>query len=389
MTDANGSIPGPEAFLTADHAGFREHVQTVLSDLITPHAEKWESTKCISREGWHKLGEAGLLSLGHTGADFLHSAIFLEELGGLGYGGIRAAVAVQAYMAVSYLHLYGTQGQQRRYLPAAQQGRLVAALALTENTAGSDLRQLNTRAYRTEGGYRVTGEKLYVANGSQADFVITLAKTREVQSDKGLTGASLLVIDTNSPGVSCVSEPMLGWHSADICRVRFTEVAVPATALVGRHHQALRHLVRALDFERLVAGILAVGGVRHCLSLLKDFVREHHVKGASLDTHQAVRHKIADLESSYELLRHYGYRAAWLHARGQLDTHTASVLKLQATELAVAATQACVQFHGARGYAADAVAARLHRDAMAGTIAAGASELMRDLVYETTQYTAV
>ncbi|MEU7059050.1 acyl-CoA dehydrogenase family protein [Streptomyces sp. NPDC046197] len=378
------SDPGHVGFLAADHDGFRAHIRGLLDGLVRPHADDWESERGISRSGWRSLGEAGLLSLEHSGPGFLRSAIFLEELGGLGYGGIRASVAVHAYMAASYLHLFGSEAQRQRYLPGVRQGRLIAALALTESEAGSDLRELSTRADPTENGYRVTGEKLYVANGSRADFLVTLATTRTAQRSNGLTGASLLVIDAGTPGVSRHPEPMLGWHSADVSRVRFTDVDVPADRLVGRRDRALQHLVHALDFERLVAGMLAVGGVRHCLDLLHAFVREHRVKGVPLGTHQAVRHRIADLESSYELVRHYGYRAAWLQANGRLDTRTASVLKLRATELAVTAAQTCLQFHGARGYAADAVAARLYRDAMAGPIAAGASELLRDLVYETT-----
>ncbi|WP_406464780.1 acyl-CoA dehydrogenase family protein [Streptomyces sp. NBC_01622] len=378
------SDPGHIDFLAADHDGFRARVRGLLDSLVRPNAEDWESERRISRSGWRTLGEAGLLSLEHSGPGFLHSAIFLEELGGLGYGGIRASVAVHAYMATSYLHLFGTEEQRQRYLPGARQGRLIAALALTESTAGSDLRDLGTRAHPTEHGYRVTGEKLYVANGSRADFIITLATSSPTRHGNGLSGASLLVVDADAAGVSRHPEPMLGWHSADVCRVRFTDVDVTADQLVGRSERALLHLVQALDFERLVAGMLAVGGVGHCLTLLRAFVGEHRVKGVPLGTHQAVRHRIAELESSYELVRHYGYRAAWLQANGRLDTRTASVLKLRATELAVTAAQTCLQFHGARGYAADAVAARLYRDAIAGPIAGGASELLRDLVYETT-----
>lgn len=376
--------PGHADFLAADHDGFRTRVRALLDSLVSANADDWESERRISRSGWRSLGEAGLLSLDHAGPGFLHSAIFLEELGGLGFGGIRASVAVHAYMATSYLHLFGTEEQRQRYLPGARQGRLIAALALTEATAGSDLRDLATRVYPTESGYRVQGEKLYVANGSQADFLITLAASRPPRGGSSLGAASLLVVDAEAAGVSRHPEPMLGWHSADVCRVRLTDVDIGAGQFVGRPDRALLYLVQALDFERLVAGLLAVGGVGHCLALLHAFVSEHRVKGEPLGTYQAVRHRIAELESSYELVRHYGYRAAWLQANGRLDTRTASVLKLRATELAVTAAQTCLQFHGARGYAADAVAARLYRDAMAGPIAGGASELLRDLVYETT-----
>lgn len=371
-------------YLTAEHRDLRSRVRAALEKLVLPDADRWEAQRHIPPEGWRALAGAGLFEFDHSGSGFLHSAVFLEELGRTGYAGIRAAVGVHAYMAASYLALFGTPDQQSAYLPAVHRGERVAALAISERDAGSDLRSLRTRAVPDEDqGYRVTGTKCHVANGSQAGFFVTLARTRPDRSGAdGLTGASLLVVDADLPGVTRTAEPMLGWHAADICQVDFEDVPVPANRLLGRPERALLQLMRALDFERLVAGLLAVGGTIHCLDLLDAFVREHQVKGAPLSANQAVRHRIAELSSDLDLVRHYGYHAAWLHGQGLLDTRTASVLKLRATELAVAAAQACVQYHGARGYLENATAARLHRDALAGTIAGGPSELLRDLIFE-------
>lgn len=359
-------------------------MRAALDRIVLPEADRWEAQRHIPPEGWQALAGAGLFEFEHYGDGFLRSAVFLEELGRTGYAGIRAAVGVHAYMAPSYLALFGTPDQQSAYLPAVRRGERVAALAISEQDAGSDLRDLRTRAVPDgEGGYRVTGAKCHVANGSQAGFFVTVVRTRPDRPGAGgLTGASLLIVDADLPGVTRTPEPMLGWHAADLCQVDFEDVPVPANRLLGRPERALLHLMRALDFERLVAGLLAVGGTLHCLGLLDGFVRGHRVKGAPLSANQAVRHRIAELGSELDLVRHYGYHAAWLHGQGLLDTRTASVLKLRATELAVTAARTCLQYHGARGYLEGATAARLHRDAIAGTIAGGASELLRDLIFE-------
>lgn len=371
------------AFLDAEHAAFRTRTRDFLTAEILPHAPDWERDCCIPAKAWRALGDAGMLALDHRGSGFLMSAVFLEELGALGYAGIRAAVGVHAFMAASYLELFGTYEQREKFLAPMRRGESVAALALTEAASGSDLRRLQTRATQhPDGGFTVDGEKHYVANGTVADLIVTLVGTGRDGAAGGLAGASLLLVDAADPGVARQPQPMLGWRSAGICRLEFRNAAVPGDRLVGRRDRALLHLVRALDFERLVAGLLAVGGVRHCLDLLGRFARGHRVRDAPLSANQAVRHRLAELETEYELVRHYAHHAAWLHSTGALDTRTASIVKLRATELAVSAAQTCLQYHGARGYLDESTAARLYRDAMGGTIAAGASELLRDLIFE-------
>lgn len=370
-------------YLNGGHRLFRRKVRKILDEVISPSAARWEAQGHMSRRAWRSLGAHGLLALPHCGDGFLDSAIFLEELGATGYAGIRAAVGVHAYMALSYLDLFGTEAQ-RSFADAARRGDRILALAITEEASGSDLRELTTRADPEGEGYRLRGRKCYVTNGSQADLLVVLATTGQPRSNRSLAGASLLLVDAAAPGVTRAPQRMLGWHGADICAVEFDDVVVPACRVIGRPGRALLQLVPALDFERLVAGMMAVGGVRHCLDLLRDFARSHRIKDAPLDANQAVRHRLADLTADLEVIRSFAYRTAWLHSRGLLDAASSSILKLKATELAVSAAQLCVQYHGARGYLDNATAARLYRDAMAGTIAAGASELMRELIFEAT-----
>ncbi|MGC4986818.1 acyl-CoA dehydrogenase family protein [Streptomyces sp. DT193] len=367
---------------TSRHEEFRVRVRDVLRDSVLPHADRWEAQGHLDPAVWKVLAQEGLLARGHRGEAFLESAILLEELGRTGYAGIRASVGVHAYMATSYLDLFGTPAQKEAYLEPARRGERLAALAITEAQAGSDLSGLRTRARpRDGGGLLVDGEKLYVANGSQASFFVVLVRTRdETSAPRGLTGASLLLIDADTPGVHRTGQRMLGWRSADICKVVLENVAVPEDRVLGRRDRALMHVISGLDFERLAAGLLAVGGVAHCLELLNEHVRRRRVKDMPLYGHQAVRHAFAELTADHELVAQYGRHAALLHSRGELDSRTATVLKLKATELAVRAAHVCLQFHGAQGCLDESTAARLYRDASAGTIAAGASELLRDLI---------
>ncbi|RII13405.1 Acyl-CoA dehydrogenase [Streptomyces sp. YIM 130001] len=367
---------------TSRHEEFRTRVRDVLRNVVLPHADRWEEQGHPDPSAWKLLAEEGLLARGHRGEAFLESAILLEELGRTGYAGVRAGVGVHAYMATSYLDMFGTPAQKEAYLEPARRGERLAALAITEAEAGSDLSRLGTRARRRDGGgLLVDGEKLYVANGTQASFFVTLVRTRDdTATAHGLTGASLLLIDADSPGVHRTGQRMLGWRSADISKVVFEDVVVPEDRVLGRWDRALMHVVQGLDFERLAAGLLAVGGVAHCLELLNAHIRRRRVKNMPLYGHQAVRHAFAELTADHELVTQYGRHAALLHSRGELDSRTATVLKLKATELAVQAAHVCLQFHGAQGCLDESTAARLYRDASAGTIAAGASELLRDLV---------
>lgn len=365
----------------------RLRVREVLEREVLPFAEQWEDQGYIDRSGWISLAEAGLFALPHAGPGFLDSAVFLEELGRTGYAGIRAAIGVHAYMAPSYLIKFGSARQQEIYLPAIRRAERIAALALSEEGAGTDLGSVRTRAEPDEnGGYLLSGRKLHVANGSQAGLIITLARVGPAGSDaeqqRGLSRLALFAVDARARGVAATPEPMLGWRTADVCTVDFDDVRLPGDAVIGKPGRTLIYLAQALEFERLVAGLLAVGGTAFCVSLLDEFARSHRINGAALSANQAVRHRVADLSADLALVEQYGRYAAQQHALGRLDARVASILKLKATELAVTAAQACMQLHGARGYAADSAAARVFRDAAAGTIAAGPSELMRELIFE-------
>jgi len=242
---------------------------------------------------------------------------------------------------------------------------------------------VNTTAVREDrGGYRVTGEKHYVVNGTQADLVVTLVRTGSQPDTRMLKGCSFAVIDAHAEGISRTPQPMAGWRSADTARIDFKEVAIGEDCLLGEPGQALRQIMRAMNFERLAAGLSAVGGVRHCLDQLRGGISERRVGGAPLSRNSAIQHQVADLQSEFETVRQYAYHAAWLQSEGRLDSFAAATAKLRATELEMTAAERFVQYQGASGYLADSVAARVYRDAIGGTIGGGPSELMRRMIFE-------
>ena len=288
---------------------FRESVRDVLRSGIAPCADDWERDGCIPRAAWRDLGDSGLLSLSHNGPGFIRSAIFLEELGKLGYAGIRASIGVHAYMASAYIELFGTEEQRDRVLVPARAGAKILALALSEAEGGSDLRNLRTVAVPTgDRGYRISGEKCYVVNGTQADFIVMLART-SASRPEALGGCSLFLIDAQSDGIRRTPQPMLGWRSGDIAGIQLNDVEVPRESLLGAEGKAVGPVMKVMDFERLVAGLLAVGGARHCMDELGAAIADRQLRGTPLSRERRVQHHVADLESEYEMVAHYAYHA--------------------------------------------------------------------------------
>lgn len=388
--DPGTDHPSAGPVLTAAHEDFRAYVRNVLGEIVLPHAQVWEQQRHIPAQAWKALGERGLLSLPHHGLAFLESAVFCEELGRTGYAGVRAAIGVHAYMAASYLHQFGNDAQRRAYLEPAQRGEKVAALAITEPDGGSDLSHLTTRAHPSDDGapgYRLSGIKAHVANGVGADFAVTVALTSTRTT--GLAGASVLIADLDGPGVQRQAQQPLGFRSCGLASFVFDRLLIPAGNLLGPPGRALRQVMHALDFERLIAGLLALGGASYTLELLASHARSHLVGETPLDSYQSVRHRLVDLSGQLALIRQFAYYAAWQHSHGQLDTLTASTLKQKATELELAAAQTCLHYHGAHGYHENSIPARLYRDAAATPITAGANELLKDLAFHAANSSAV
>ncbi|WP_207936102.1 acyl-CoA dehydrogenase family protein [Actinomadura sp. KC216] len=370
---------------------FRSRTRRFLQDHIAPHLETWESERSIPRETWKLLAEEGLLGLHYPRAyggrelPFFHSAAYLEELGHLGSGGFRGAMSVHSYMATSYLHLAGDHRQKLDYLQPAIQGDMIAALAITEAQAGSDVSGIRCEARPTPTGdrYTIRGSKAFVTNGMNADFIVTAVKMR---NGPAVTGGSndicLFLLDPRAPGVTRTPVEKMGWHCSDTATVEFDDTVVEADRLLGRPNTGFFWIMKAFQIERIAAALLALGEIDHGLDLARRYANERRVFGKPIVAHQAVSHRLAELVSHAEAARQLTYHAAWLYSRGKPAVSQCAMAKLRATELAVEVAGQCLQVFGGHGYLAEAPISRLFRDTRLDTIAGGTSEIMKEIIAE-------
>ena len=374
-------------YFTDHHDKFRKLVREFLEIEVVPYAAAWEEAGALPRSLWRLLGAQGYLGLLHsaevggTGQDLFTSVVFLEELGRLGFGGVRAAISAHAYMATHYL-IQATGGRlSSDYLAPAVAGDRIAALAITEPGCGADLSGLATTAEHGSGHFTVRGVKSMVSNGMAADFQVVAVRTAPaVSQPRGATGLSLLVVDAALPGVSAVATPTLGWGAAGTATVTYTDVLVPEDALIGEINSGFYRLMNGLQLERLVAAALAVGGIDRGLNDLREFMIGRRLGGGRLAELQAPVHRFADLATEAAAASELVHRAAWLYAQGRVLAVECLMAKLHATELACRVADQGLQLQGSHGYLASSAAARHYRDARAATIAAGPSEVMRDII---------
>lgn len=379
-------------YFTELHQRFRGEVRDFLAGAIVPFAPGWEAQRRLPREAWKSFGAQGLLGLLHSrevggsDRDLFSSVVFLEELGRTGYGGVRAAISVHAYMATYYIARSGSAALRQRYLIPAVAGDKIAALAVTEPGVGSDLAGLTSTVREEPDHFVLDGTKSMVSNGSSADFFVVLARSGAPSScsgggARGAAGLSLFVVDADSPGMTIDRTEPLGWRAADPATVRFEAVRVPLDRVVGRLASGFYQLMRGFQLERVVAAVLALGGADRCLQLTREHLVGRGAFGARLADLQAVRHRVADLATDLAAARELVYHAAWRYQSDDWGSvRECSMAKLCATELAARMADTSLQLHGAQGYLDDTEVARAFRDARAATIAAGPSEVMRDII---------
>lgn len=392
MTADPATPASASPYLSAEHEAFRRSVRGFLHKEIAPYAEDWERGRSMPRSGWRALGQEGLLGLNHPASvggaakDIFHSVVFLEELGRLGFGGVRFAVALHSYMGTSYLAGDGSAELHERFLRPAVAGELIAALAITEPQAGSDLSRLAATAREDGDELVVDGEKRFVVNGGFADFFVTAVRTGSPTAGSASPPGSahrdlsLLVIERERAGVTITSNDCVSWRASAMADISLHGVRVPRSNLIGRRNSGFVQIMKNMQLERLAAGITAVGDAEQCLETTWRHLKRRAAFESTLSAKQAVRHRMADLLTELEATRQLVHHAAWSYARDPLSITACSMAKLKATELARTVAEECQHLYGAEGYREGAPIVRMVHDARAATIAAGASEVMRDIV---------
>lgn len=366
---------------TEEHEEFRRSVRGVLSREIEPFVDEWEEAGAFpGHQVWKALGAAGLLGLeydpayGGQGAEHSYTVIFGEELGRIGCGGVPMAITAHTDMATPSLHRFGTHELKQRYLAPALAGEMMAAIGVTEPDAGSDVAAIRTRAVRDGDKWVINGSKLYITNGTQADWICLLVRT---SGDGGYGGMSQIVFPTDTPGFSVARKlDKLGMRSSDTAELSFVDARVPVSNTIGQIGRGFGQQMRQFQNERMIAAYTAVGAMSVALARTRSYLGERQVFGRPLLANQYLRYRLAELTADLDVLRHYNYACAEAYMRGEDTTRFATIAKLKAGRLQREVADTCLQFHGGVRYMSETWISRFFRDGRLLSIGGGADEVM-------------
>lgn len=374
-------IPLQRACYESDHDIFRESVRSFFAKHLLPHIERFEEQREVDREFWNLCGEAGLLcptvpeAYGGLGLDFRYNAVVTEELA---YAGCFASIPLQSDIICDYLVDFGTEEQKLKYLPGMVDGSIVAAIAMTEPGAGSDLKAIKTTARRDGDEWVINGSKTYISSGKHCDLVMVLAVT---QPEAGARGISMIIVEDGTAGFKKGRKlDKIGQHSADTAEMFFDDVRVPVDNLLGEQGCGFIQVMKLIPQERLSQAIMAQAGAQRAFDEAREFTASRMVFGQRLLDMQNTRFVLAEHASALQV--------GWSHldhcinqmANGALDNIAASAAKLWHTEMQWKLTDDCLQLHGGAGYMNEYTIARLWRDARVQRIYGGTSEILREII---------
>jgi len=367
---------------TDEHHEFRSTVRAFIEAEVNPHCDEWEAAGIFpAHEVFSKMGSLGFLGLeydpeyGGAGADHSFTVVFGEELGRCASGSIAMAVGVQTDMATPSLHRFGSTDLKERYLAPAIRGEMVTSIAVSEPDAGSDVAAIRTRAERDGDEWVISGTKLYITSGTQADWLCLLCRTEPESS--GFAGMSQILFPTDTPGFS-VSRKLdkLGQRASDTAELVFDECRVPVANTIGEPGRGFQQQMTQFQNERMIACYNAVGQIQMALDRTVEYLKERQAFGKPLIANQYLRYNMAELYAELDLLRHYNYTCADAYMAGEDTTRFATVAKLTAGRLIRKVADTCLQYHGGIGYMEETWTARFFRDARIVSIGGGADEVM-------------
>jgi alkylation response protein AidB-like acyl-CoA dehydrogenase len=370
---------------TPEHDALRVSIRRFVEAEVTPFVDEWEEAGHFPDALFHRLGDLGYLGLhyperwGGSGGDLAAGLILMEELGRCGAGGISMAVGVQTHMATPALAEFGTDEQCERYLRPAIAGRRIAAIAITEPDAGSDVAAIRTRAVRDGDEWVVNGTKLYITNGVRADFLTCVVKT---DADASHRGVSLMLIDTDLPGVS-VSRKLdkLGMRSSDTAEIALEDVRVPhANIIGGTPGEGFTQLMWQLQYERLSGAAAGIGQADRILGITIEFAKQRQAFGRPIAQHQVIAHKLADAATELEAARALLQSVVWRIQHGEYPVAEISMTKKYVAQVQNRVADTCLQVHGGAGYMSEYEVSRQFRDARLWRIGAGTDEVMNEVI---------
>ena len=369
--------------LPEDVVALRDMVRDFAANEIRPHARQWDRDQAIPDDLVRKLAELGLLGImvepeyGGAGLGYLANAVIIEELARQD-GGVALFVAAHNGLCVSQIRMSGNDEQKKKYLPKLATGEYIGAWGLTEPSCGSDAAALKTRAVRDGDGWKITGQKMFITNGSRAQVFVVMART---DPEAGAKGISAFIVERGTEGFTIgAKEDKMGMRSSDTVPLTFEDCRVGADALLGQEGEGYKNALAVLERGRVAIGALSIGLARGALEEAIAYANEREAFGKPIARHQAISFTLADMATQVEAGRLLVHDAALTLDAGRSDRLKACVAKLFASEMATRVCLDAIQIHGGYGYTKDMPVERYMRDAKLCEIGEGSSQIQRIVI---------
>ncbi len=373
---------------THEHREVQNSLKRLIDHEINPHVDEWEEAGIFpAHEVFKKLGSLGLLGLtkpeayGGAGLDYSYSLAMAETLGHIHCGGVPMAIGVQTDMCTPALARFGSPELCQEFLVPAVAGDMVGCIGVSEPGAGSDVSAIKSQARKDGDDYLISGQKMWITNSLQADWMCMLVNTGEGPAHRN---KSLVMVPMRqgrggqlTKGIEVAKKiRKIGMNSSDTGLIYFDQVRVPQRNRIGAEGQGFVYQMQQFQEERLWAAASTLQGLNNCIQDTIGWAQERRLFGATLADQQWVQFKLAEMKTEVEALRALTYRACELYVQGQDVTELASMAKLMAGRLNRSVPDGCLQFWGGMGYAWESRISRAYRDGRLASIGGGVDEVM-------------
>jgi len=376
---AGGEIYG------AEHLQIQDTLRKIIQNDINPHVAQWEQEQMYpAHTVMKKLGDAGILGVSHPvefgglGLDYSYTVAVSETLGEIACGGVPMSVGVQLEMATPALGKFGSDYVCNEFLVPSIAGDKVACLGVSEVQAGSDVAQIKTNAKSDGDDYIINGQKMWITNGLQADWICLLANTNEGAIHKS---KSLICVPLDSPGVTRAKKiDKIGMWSSDTAQLWFEDVRVPKKNIIGEEGRGFIYQMIQFQQERIFSIAAGLAPMQRIIDETIEYTKERKVFGKAVLDNQYIHFRLAELQVELELLRALVYRMTAQYVQGNDVTMLASMGKLKVGRLQRQLADACLQMYGGMGFTIENSASRFYRDGRLSSIGGGADEVMLQII---------
>ena len=378
--------------LTTEHEELKRSALKFVEDEINPHVDEWEENEIFpAHELFKKLGDQGFLGVtkpekyGGSGLDYSYGAVLNEALAHIKCGGVPMAIGVQTDMSTPALARFGSEEICNEFLKPSITGDLVSCLGVSEPSAGSDVAAIKTHAVKDGDDYVINGSKMWITNGTQADWMCMLANTETDNKNKHLN-KSLICVPLKEDGKRAKGVTInrklkkMGMHSSDTAEIFFDDVRVPQKNLVGEEGKGFIYQMMQFQEERLYAAIAGYTGCELAINETINYTRQRKTFGKPILDNQIVHYKLSELMTEVEALKALTWKGIEIHVNGGDCTKLASMSKLKATRLSRKVNDECLQYWGGMGYMDESPISRAYRDGRLGSIGGGSDEVMLGII---------